>query len=148
MNKKERKETEKQRKGRLAAQRGKRYERKIINEFKEMGFKNIMSTREYSRYLDNKGVDIADPENEMPFYTQLKCTLVQPQLSKLFREFELTDKPLVIIWNKQIPNGEKQKSDGEYVTIPKSYFYQLIQRDTNKEKENEDSNNHSDSLSE
>lgn len=51
----------------------------------------------------------------------------------MFREFELTDKPYIIIWNKQIPAGEKQQSDGEYVFLKKEYFYELFKKYYNLE---------------
>lgn len=126
-------ETQKQRIGRLAASRGKRYERKIINEFKKFGYKNIGSSRMHSRAMDNMGVDIVDPSGEFPIYVQLKATMSCPQLGKMFREFELTDKPYIIIWNKQIPAGEKQQSDGEYVFLKKEYFYELFKKYYNLE---------------
>lgn len=109
--------------------RGNRYELKIIKELKEItGNENLCSSRSDSKKLDNMKIDISDPDNVLDFYVQIKCTQNIPQIININKEVGKKDKPLVIIWNAQEAKEEKQISLGEYVIMPKEFFYKMIQK--------------------
>lgn len=129
MSKKHKLETEAQRKGRLNRDRGIRAERTLINKLKCLGFTNIKSSRAESRNLDAAGIDIADPNNELPVYVQCKCTTSNPQYAKIISECPLKDKPVVVYHNKQYKDKEsdKQFSGGTYMIIPGDFALKLLQ---------------------
>lgn len=109
--------------------RGNRYELKIIKELKEItGNENLCSSRSDSKKLDNMKIDISDPDNVLDFYVQIKCTQNVPQIVNINKEVGKKDKPLIIVWNAQEAKESKQISLGEYVIMPKEYFYQIIQK--------------------
>lgn len=91
----------------------------------------MVSTRSESKRLDNLGVDIADKENVLPFYVQCKNTKSTPPV-ELISQAKVTDKPLVIFWNKRVQRNENCISGGEFVFVSKQFFYNLI-----KDKKNE-----------
>ena len=75
-------------------------------------------------------IDISDPDNILPFYTQLKKTQTIPSVKKINSEVGKKDKPLCILWNAQ----EKKEGNvnitsyGEFAIIPKSFFYELLEK--------------------
>lgn len=105
--------------------RGSSYERKIVNELKELGF-DVGTTRNNSREQDNNKIDIYDNTGTLPCYIQLKLTQATPNYFKIESECPLKDKPFVIIWSKTIPTEKTFRSVGEIAMIPKSFFYELI----------------------
>lgn len=122
----------KKRSGAYSKQKGNRYELKIIKELSELGYDGLKSSRSESRSLDNDKIDIAqdrDAENELPFYVQCKCTKVTPNVQGILEACPRKDKPLVIIWNKQINKEVNMASAGEFVMLEKSFFYELIKKD-------------------
>lgn len=107
--------------------RGHSYETKIVKELKEItGDESLCTSRSESKNLDDKKIDIADPNNILPFYCQMKATQATPQIKKLNDEVGLKDKPLVIFWNAQEAKDKKQVSVGEYCIVPKKLFYSLL----------------------
>lgn len=115
--------------GRLNRQRGHSYERKIVNELKEItGDEDLCTSRSESKKLDDMKIDIADPNNTLSFYCQIKATQQTPQIKKLNEEVGKKDKPLVIFWNAQEARDKKQISAGEYCILPKKFFYELIKK--------------------
>lgn len=113
--------------GKKNRRRGNSYECKIVNELKEItGNKNLCTSRSESKKLDDAKIDIADPDNILNFYTQIKCTQATPPIKKINSEVGKKDKPLVIIWNAQEAKEKKQISVGEYAILPKDFFYELI----------------------
>ena len=113
--------------GKRNKQRGNSYERKLINELKEItGNENLCSSRADSKNLDNMKIDISDPDNVLSFYVQAKATQAVPQIKKINAEVGLKDKPLVIFWNAQEPREHNQISVGEYTILSKEFFYDLI----------------------
>lgn len=124
---KEEKPKKKKRSGAYSKNKGSTYERKIVNELKEItGDSDICTARSESRKLDNDKIDIADPNNTMDFYVQCKSTQNTPSIKKLNEEVGRKDKPLAIFWNAQEKREVNIVSVGEYVIIPKEYFYELI----------------------
>lgn len=107
--------------------KGSNYERKIVNELKELtGNARICTARSESRNLDNDKIDIADPDNVMDFYVQTKATQNTPSIKKINEEVGRKDKPLAIFWNAQEKRTSNIISVGEYVVITKEHFYDLI----------------------
>ena len=113
--------------GKKNRRRGNNYERKIVSELKEITKNdNICTSRSESKKLDDAKIDIADPDNVLPFYVQIKCTQSVPAIKKINAEVGKKDKPLVIIWNAQEAKEKKQISAGEYAILPKDLFYNII----------------------
>ena len=115
--------------GKANRRRGHAYERKIVNEMQEIT-KNekVCTSRSESKSLDDKKIDICDPDNVLPCYIQIKCTQAVPKIKQINEEVGLHDKPLAIIWNAQEARESKQVSVGEYAIIPKNFFYELLKR--------------------
>lgn len=115
--------------GRRSRNRGHAYERKIVNELKNItGDEDLCTSRSESKKLDDMKIDIADPNNTLSFYCQIKSTQQTPQIKKINLEVGKKDKPLVIFWNAQESRDAKQISVGEYCILPKEFFYKLISK--------------------
>lgn len=71
-------------------------------------------------------IDIADVNNTLPCYIQIKATQATPNIHTLTKEVGKKDKPLVVIWGKQEMKNHNQMTVGEYCLMPKHFFYQLI----------------------
>ena len=108
--------------------KGNAYETKIAKELRELGFEGVLTARFESKSKDNNKIDIVDTEGKLPVYIQLKCTQNTPSYFKIEEECDLKDKPFCLIWNKQEKKEVNICSVGEVVMIPKSYFYELLQR--------------------
>lgn len=118
----------KKRNGAYARRKGNNYELKIIKELTELGYEGLKSSRSESKSLDNDKIDIAETIDKLPCYIQCKCTKVTPSMAEIIRVCPRKDKPLVIVWNKQIDKGVNMGSDGEFVLMPKDFFYNLINK--------------------
>lgn len=115
--------------GKRNRQRGHLYERTIVKELREITRdEELCTSRSESKRLDDMKIDIADPNNVLPFYCQIKATQATPQIKKLNEEVGKKDKPLVIFWNAQEAKDKKQISVGEYCILPKKFFYELIEK--------------------
>ena len=82
----------------------------------------MKSSREYSKFLDDRKVDIVDLDNQMSCYIQCKNTQSSPNIEKIIKECPLKEKPLVIFWKKSSASSKEH----EYVLMPKKYFYNLL----------------------
>lgn len=120
--------TPRKRTGRYAKQKGNNYELKIIKELIAHGYAGLKSSRSESKNLDNDKIDIAETEDKLPMYVQCKCTQKYPDVIANIKNCPRKDRPLVIFWNKQVDKGVNMGSDGEYVIMPKSFFYELIKK--------------------
>lgn len=105
---------------------GLNYERKIINELKNLKFfLKAVSARAESKNMDDKGVDICYTE---PFYIQCKNSKTNPRYDLL-----LEDMPQVpgiinaIIHQKTRKATTKFVAQGEYVVLKKQDFYRLLE---------------------
>lgn len=88
----------KKRSGAYSKNKGNAYERKIVKELVELtGNTNICTARKESKSLDDKKIDISDPDNILPNYFQLKKTQNVPAIKKINEEVGLKDKPLCIV---------------------------------------------------
>ena len=115
--------------GKRSRNRGHAYERKIVNELKNItGDEDLCTSRSESKKIDDMKIDIADPNNTLSFYCQIKSTQQTPQIKKINLEVGKKDKPLVIFWNAQESRDAKQISVGEYCILPKEFFYKLISK--------------------
>ena len=115
--------------------KGSAYERQIVNELKELTeSENISTCRASSKKLDDMKIDINDEDGVLPCYFQLKKTQTTPSVKKINEDVGKIDKPLAIIWNiQQKKEGNVNiTSAGEYVIIPKEFFYTLIKSYINK----------------
>lgn len=113
--------------GKRNKNRGKKYELKIIKELKNItGDEELCSSRSESKKLDDMKIDVADVNNVLPCYIQIKATMATPNIHKLVQEVGKKDKPLVVVWGKQEAKEKNQITVGEYVLMPKNFFYDLI----------------------
>lgn len=124
-----RKPKKRKRSGAYSRRKGHNYELQIIKELTDCGYPGLVSSRSESKRLDDAKIDIADLENVMPFYVQCKKTKNTPSIQKLNEEVGLKDKPLAIFWAKQENREVNMVTSGEYVIIPKEFFYTLIKND-------------------
>lgn len=117
----------KKRTGAYSKNKGSAYERKIVNELKEItGDAELCTSRSESKKLDDAKIDIADPNKVLDFYVQCKSTQTNPSVKKLNDEVGKKDKPLAIFWNAQEKREVNCVSAGEYVIIPKQLFYDFL----------------------
>lgn len=124
----------KKRTGSYSKNKGSNYERKIVNELKELtGDTELCTSRSESKRLDDAKIDIADPNNILDFYVQCKSTQSNPSVKKLNSEVGRKDKPLAIFWNAQEKREVNCVSVGEYVIIPKELFYEYLKIKHEKE---------------
>ena len=115
--------------------RGHSYERKIVKELRELTKnENIKSSRSESRTLDDMKIDVADIDNILPCYFQLKATQNVPSIKSINDEVGKKDKPLCILWAAQEIRDIKQICVGEYAIIPKQFFYELLKLYFNENK--------------
>jgi hypothetical protein len=114
--------------GKYSKQKGSNYELKIIHELESLGYEGLKSSRSQSKNLDNAKVDIAETVDKLPFYAQVKCTKNTPNYFKIQEECPLTDRDLVLFWNRQeVKDGQvNMSSRGEVVFVPKELFYKLL----------------------
>lgn len=129
-------EKPKKKSGSYSKTKGSAYERQLVNELKELtGNENICTSRSMSKKLDDMKIDIFDEDGVLPCYIQAKKTQSTPSVKKINSEVGKVDKPLAIFWNIQ----EKKEgnvnitSAGEYVIIPKDFFYSLLKNNLNNE---------------
>lgn len=116
----------KKRTGAYCRNKGHRYETKIAQELRDLGFTEVVTSRSESKSMDDKKVDLIDRSGQLPCYIQLKNTVNTPQYHLIKKECPLKDKPFVIIWNKQIKKEKVFGSAGEVVIIDKDFFYKLL----------------------
>ena len=110
------------RKGAYSKRKGNKYELKIIKELIELGFEGLVSARSESKSLDNDKIDIADPQGQLPFYVQCKCTKNYPKYHEIIEECPRKDRPLIVFHNKQVSKEVNMVSSGEFIIMEESYF--------------------------
>ena len=114
---------------------GHNYERQIVNELLELGFEDIVTSRAESRNMDNRGVDIfqnindSGPFKVLPIHIQCKNYKGYPKYEEIL-ESELLPKgkPTVIFHKKTKKAKSKFVTQGEFVIMKKSDFYNLINK--------------------
>lgn len=106
---------------------GNSYERKIVNELKDLGFSKVVTSRAESRNMDAKKVDVFG--EGLPVNIQCKNTKDNFKVADYYIENEEifpNDKPLVIFHKKTKKANTKFVSQGEYVYMKKEAFYELL----------------------
>lgn len=109
---------------RKSKSKGSKYELDIIKELTELGYKGLVSSRSQNRNLDNAKIDIAETEDQLPFYCQCKATVNTPNIEDISEACPYKDRPLVIFWKKQRPESISK----DYVMMPKELLYKLLQQ--------------------
>ena len=118
----------KKRTGAYSRNKGNSYELKIIKELTNLGYEGLKSSRSESKALDNDKIDIAETKDHLPCYIQCKCTKNTPNITEITEACPRKDRPLVIVWNKQINKEVNMASAGQYVMMTKEFFYDLIKK--------------------
>lgn len=119
--------SENSRRGKRSRVAGHSYERQIVKELKELGFKNAVSSRSESKNLDDKGVDVA---NTPGYSVQCKNSKTNPNYVELLNDLNtivsLRGTVKVILHKKT----KKAKANfipvGEYALLTKQDFYNLL----------------------
>ena len=106
--------------------KGHRYEQKIAQELRELGFKNVVTSRSESKSMDDNKVDLIDKDDKLPVKIQLKSTQTIPSYFKIRSESTVNPEEFVIIWSKQEKRDVNIVSVGEAVIMDKKMFYKLI----------------------
>ena len=106
---------------------GNNFERKIVNELKELGFEDVVTSRAESRNMDNKGVDIFG--HNFPYYIQCKNSKTYQKLHELITsELLPTDKPTLVFQRKTRKANTKFVTEGDYVSMKKEVFYEILKQ--------------------
>lgn len=106
---------------------GNQYERDIVNELKELGYKNVVTSRSESRNMDNSKVDIFDPTEEFPYFIQNKVYKSYPNLNDLINGDDVNKgKPMLVFHKKVKKANVKFLTEGEFVSMSKETFYNLL----------------------
>lgn len=95
--------------------RGHSYERKIAQEFREMGWEKACTTRYASRMRDDQKVDIFDVD---PFNVQCKATNKRIDYKQVLSEMPKDTNYNVIL--------NKLTGKGEFVIMSKEDFYEIV----------------------
>lgn len=82
--------------------------------------------------MDNKKIDIVDPENKLPCYIQAKAMQVTPDYFGISDSCPLKDKPFVIFWKKTKATESTIRAVGEVCMIPADFFYKLLKNYKNE----------------
>lgn len=83
--------------GAYCRNKGHKYETKIAQELRDLGYSGVVTSRSESKNTDDKKIDLIDTNGELPCYIQLKNTLNTPQYFSIEEECPLKDKPFIII---------------------------------------------------
>lgn len=95
--------------------RGNSYERQLAQEFRESGWTNCVTARAESRNADSKKIDLM---NTNPFNIQAKCKNNFGSPLNILQEMPTDSNYNIVI--------QKVVSKGEYVTMAKLDFYEII----------------------
>lgn len=120
--------SQKKKTGAYCRNKGHRYETKIAQELRNLGFTDVVTSRSESKSMDDKKVDLVDRSGKLPCYIQLKNTVNTPQYHAIKKECPLKDKPFIVIWNKQVKKEKVFGSAGEVVIMDKDFFYELLSK--------------------
>ena len=126
--KKQKTTSQKKKTGAYCRNKGHRYETKIAQELRNLGFTDVVTSRSESKSMDDKKVDLVDRSGKLPCYKQLKNTVNTPQYHAIKKECPLKDKPFIVIWNKQVKKEKVFGSAGEVVIMDKDFFYELLSK--------------------
>lgn len=103
---------------------GHNYERKVVNELKELGFNDVVTARSESRNKDNLGIDIFGDSLPFDIQCKVKVNITNNEIKNLLSRGD--KKPLIIIHKKVNKAGVKFMPDGEYAYMHKDLLYKLL----------------------
>ena len=109
--------------------RGNSYERLIVNELKNIGFKDVVTSRAESRNMDARKVDVFG--SSLPVNIQCKNTKENFKVADYYNEneeFFPKDKPLVIFHKKTKKAKTRFMTQGEFVYLKKEDFYNILKQ--------------------
>lgn len=106
--------------------RGVTYEQKLAQELRDLGFDDVVTSRQESKAMDDNKVDFVSKEGKLPLFIQAKKTENTPSYFKIRSQSTVDPKKFCIIWNKQTKKNKNFCSDGECVILDKELFYELI----------------------
>ena len=118
--KKQKTTSQKKKTGAYCRNKGHRYETKIAQELRNLGFTDVVTSRSESKSMDDKKVDLVDRSGKLPCYIQLKNTVNTPQYHAIKKECPLKD--------KQVKKEKVFGSAGEVVIMDKDFFYELLSK--------------------
>jgi hypothetical protein len=118
-------------------------ERYYAQEFRNLGFKRCITSRQGSRLYDSCKVDLMN----IPFYVQAKAGIqrglnpikILKEMNDALKEFipDHPDYPKIIIHKKKVGSGNKRNEYDEIVTMTFQDFKKLISHD-NQNKQTRD----------
>lgn len=97
--------------------KGHDYERELVKDFKNLGFKNCVTSRYGSKMLDDQGIDLMYTGD---FAVQAKCYSRNPNYRKVLEEMQIRATDIPIVFHK-VPRGR------EYCVLYKEDLLELIQ---------------------
>ena len=105
--------------------KGIQWEQKIVRELKQLGFKNVLTTRNGSKYLDDKGVDLMN----VPFHLQIKSGRsyvnyfnVLNRIEKIILDGKIDDLPFSLLRIYDVGKGNKRTFRDKLIFIYKDVF--------------------------
>lgn len=100
---------------------GNQYERDTMNEYKELGFDNAVTSRNESRTRDAGKIDIC---GVYPFAPQCKYTKRQPQMWELLDSMAIEPGEIPVVHFKK--NVGRGKIKEEIVAMKKEDWYEIV----------------------
>jgi len=116
----------KKRSGAYNRTRGHRAEQKVVNELKELGFTEVVSSRSESKAMDDNKVDIIDKANKLPCYIQIKHQIQTPPYFQIRKQTTVPKEKFVILWDKQEAKNTNIVTVGRCAIMDINLFYSLI----------------------
>lgn len=104
---------------------GNSYERSVRKKLEEMFGIEVWTSRNASRVMDAKGVDVFG--DELPVHIQCKSTTNTPKIKELIHGDGLaTDKPIIVFHKKTRKANKVFVTEGEFVYMDVNVFYELL----------------------
>lgn len=109
--------------GRANRKKGHNFELGVIRRLNEIGY-NCVSSRSESKRTDDKGIDIIDLDDKLPFNIQCKYSSNTPNYFLLKEKCPDKTKPFAIAWKKATNDGTN--SPGTIIMMDIEEFYKCI----------------------
>ena len=101
---------------------GHNWERKVINDLKEIGYSEAVSSRQVSREADNAGIDICNTGN---IAIQCKNTAKNIDYHKINKSMN-TGKHKIIVHKRTENKGNRFIEQGKYAIVDYNFLMQLL----------------------
>ncbi len=121
--------------------RGSTFERLVVNDLKSIGYKNVGTSRFYSRALDHAKVDIASTNESkygrFPYNIQCKTKTTAVDYSKLLLEMPQDGNEVNVIFHKKTKKteGGTFRKTGAYAILKLEDFYDIMKKQLELEDE-------------